>query len=120
VCAGATDHDKTHLEVYLGSQRSALAVVSLLAMLSGLGGFVLAREAVPGSGGAGVLVLVLVAVVVVVVVVVVLEAPAAAPEGEVGVCGAVVIGGVPCEERDSQLSWVYGRRLQCAIKQTNL
>ena len=40
----------THLEVYFGSQRMALAVVSLFAIVRGEGGLVLARDAAVDEG----------------------------------------------------------------------
>jgi len=44
VRGGHEEVAKTYLEVYFGSQRRALAVVILLAICSGEGGVVLARE----------------------------------------------------------------------------
>jgi len=44
VRGGYEEVAKTYLEVYFGSQRRALAVVILLAICSGEGGAVLARE----------------------------------------------------------------------------
>lgn len=45
ICRDRHQRGCAYLAVYLGSQRIALAVVSLLAMVSGDGGAVLAREA---------------------------------------------------------------------------
>jgi hypothetical protein len=73
----------THLDVYFGSQRIALAVVSLFAIVSGEGGLVAVRGVVDTEEDSAVVVVVATAV--------------AGPSG--GVCGAVLAGiSVPYEK----------------------